>query len=236
MDSSSPPPANTSRPTHIPLPPPPSFSTFLSTPSPSQRDDPFAEDVQSPYLQFYTAPSTPYSDAEPFQPSSPAAADYFTPPTSPSVEIPAAEPAPTAATNVYPVPEAQVPVPPPSPPASVSLVTPNPANTYVSPSPYGTDDIYPGIPVDIVNDLILDDGSLTALEKIYLFCRSKQVIHRSFIVKNMPKLLSDVPPQEAVEYVLPLFRELVLDTGKLPSILVHFRFTDLAITFACHCR
>jgi len=37
------------------------------------------------------------------------------------------------------------------------------------------------------------------------------VKHRSFIVKNMPKLIQEVPPQEAFEYVLPLFRELVLD-------------------------
>ncbi|KAF9453236.1 ARM repeat-containing protein [Macrolepiota fuliginosa MF-IS2] len=234
MDPAAAPPVTTSRPTHIPLPPPPSFSAFLSTPSPSQRDDPFAEDVQSPYLQFYTAPSTPYSEAEPPQPPSPAAADYFTPPSSPFTEIPLPEPTPTL--KLTPVPEAQFPVRPPSPPSPVPLIAPHPANTYVSPSPYGTDDIYPGIPVDIVNDLILDDGSLTALEKIYLFCRSKQVIHRSFIVKNMPKLLHDVPPQEAVEYVLPLFHELVLDPDESVREEFSRSLGDIMWWFLTHCQ
>lgn len=211
MDPSAPSSATSSRPTHIPLPPPPSFSAFLSTPSPSQRDDPFAEEVQSPYLQFYTAPSTPYSEADPSHPPSPSAADYFTPPTSPFVEIPVPEPTSTQEVDAL----SQSPSPPPP-------IVPQPhshfGGVYSAPDPDSTDDIYPGIPVDVVNDLILDDGSLTALEKIYLFCRSKQVKHRSFIVKNMPKLIQEVPPQEAVEYVLPLFRELVLDPGELSSL------------------
>lgn len=200
-----------SRPTHISLPPPPRFPTFLTTPSPSQRDDPFAEDVQSPYLQFYTAPSTPYSDPDLPQPPSPAAVDYFTPPTSPFVEVPIIDSVAPPQNATTPTLELQAPPDPPVPLAQSAVIAPHPASTYVSPSPYGTDDIYPGFPVDIVNDLILDDGSLTALEKIFLFCQSKQVVHRSFIVKNMPRLLQEVTSQDAVEYVLPLFRELVLD-------------------------
>lgn len=213
MDSSAPSSATSSRPTHIPLPPPPSFSAFLSTPSPSQRDDPFAEDVQSPYLQFYTAPSTPYSEPDPSQPPSPSAADYFTPPTSPFVEIPVQEPTPSKELEALSKSSSPPPALVPQPPSNFG-------NVYSTPDPDSTDDIYPGIPVDVVNDLILDDGSLTALEKIYLFCRSKQVKHRSFIVKIMPKLIQEVPPQEAVEYVLPLFRELVLDPGKLFSFVI----------------
>ena len=145
--------------------------------------------VLSPFLPFFTAPSTPSTDS-PLP--SPALTDYFTPPTSPTQESPA------------PVDHG----------LHTSLAAAHPASGYVSPSPYGTDDIYPGIPVDISSDLILDDGSLTALEKIFLFCQSKQVVHRVYIVSNMPRLLKQVVPSDAVEYVLPLFRELVLDKGE----------------------
>lgn len=184
-----------SRPTHIALPPRPFF------PLPSLDDD--HNGVLSPFLPFYTAPSTPSADS-PLP--SPALTDYFTPPTSPSEATP---------TFLDPQPPPQWP--------HTSLAAAHPASSYVSPSPYGTDDVYPGIPTDITNDLILDDGSLTALEKIFLFCQSKQVVHRVYIVSNMPRLLKQVVPSEAVEYILPLFRELVLDKGE------HVEFIFLAI-------
>jgi hypothetical protein len=44
----------------------------------------------------------------------------------------------------------------------------------------------------------------------------------------MPRLLREVAPEDAVEYVLPLFRELALDAGMLPSALVHFRSSHCA--------
>ena len=179
-----------SRPTHIALPPRPCFPLPLS--SPSLDDD--LNGVLSPFLPFYTAPSTPSADS-PLP--SPALTDYFTPPTSPSEGTP---------TSVDPRSPPQWP--------QTSLAAAHPASSYVSPSPYGTDDVYPGIPTDITNDLILDDGSLIALEKIFLFCQSKQVVHRVYIVTNMPRLLKQVVPNEAVEYILPLFRELVLDKGE----------------------
>ncbi|KXN85478.1 Serine/threonine-protein phosphatase 2A 65 kDa regulatory subunit A beta isoform [Leucoagaricus sp. SymC.cos] len=52
----------------------------------------------------------------------------------------------------------------------------------------------------------------------------------------MPRLLQEVPPQEAVEYVLPLFRELVLD----PDDTVQEEFSrslgDVMWWFLTHCR
>ncbi len=62
--------------------------------------------------------------------------------------------------------------------------------------------------------MFLDDEGLTALEKIYLFSRSTFSFHRSYISKQLPFLIRDVPPTEAVDYVCPLLNGLGTDPGQ----------------------
>jgi hypothetical protein len=62
--------------------------------------------------------------------------------------------------------------------------------------------------------MFLDDEGLTALEKIYLFSRSNFSFHRTDISKQMPLLIREVPPSEAVEYVCPLLNGLGTDPGQ----------------------
>jgi hypothetical protein len=62
--------------------------------------------------------------------------------------------------------------------------------------------------------MFLDDEGLTALEKIYLFSRSTFPWHRSYISKQLPYLIRDVPPTEAVDYVCPLLNGLGTDPGE----------------------
>jgi len=62
--------------------------------------------------------------------------------------------------------------------------------------------------------MFLDDEGLTALEKIYLFSRSTFAWHRSYISKQLPYLIREVPPTEAVDYVCPLLNGLGTDPGE----------------------
>lgn len=66
--------------------------------------------------------------------------------------------------------------------------------------------------------MFLDDEGLTALEKIYLFSRSTFSWHRSYISKQLPYLIRDVPPTEAVDYVCPLLNGLGTDPGEFISV------------------
>jgi len=66
--------------------------------------------------------------------------------------------------------------------------------------------------------MFLDDEGLTALEKIYLFSRSTFSWHRSYISKQLPYLIRDVPPTEAVDYVCPLLNGLGTDPGEFTSV------------------
>ncbi|KAG8754237.1 hypothetical protein FRC14_005259 [Serendipita sp. 396] len=59
--------------------------------------------------------------------------------------------------------------------------------------------------------MILEDERLTALEKIYLYSRSAHSFHRIYISKQLPFLIREVPPTEAVEYVCPLLNGLGTD-------------------------
>jgi hypothetical protein len=65
--------------------------------------------------------------------------------------------------------------------------------------------------------MFLDDEGLTALEKIYLFSRSTFSWHRSYISKQLPYLIRDVPPTEAVDYVCPLLNGLGTDPGEFTT-------------------
>ncbi|EJD05837.1 ARM repeat-containing protein [Fomitiporia mediterranea MF3/22] len=64
---------------------------------------------------------------------------------------------------------------------------------------------------DPSDDLCFDDDGLSALEKIYLFARSVASFHRVFISRSLPLFLPEVPPCEAVEYVIPLMNGLAMD-------------------------
>lgn len=68
-----------------------------------------------------------------------------------------------------------------------------------------------GMDEDQQQAMFLDDEGLTALEKIYLFSRSTFSFHRSYISKQLPFLIRDVPPTEAVDYVCPLLNGLGTD-------------------------
>ncbi|KAF9456525.1 armadillo-type protein [Collybia nuda] len=163
-------------PNHIPLPPPPTFSSFGLVATP--------DDGASPYLQFHTAPSSPFSELA--SPHSPGLA-FYTPPTSPRADQPA-----PARSITPPVLQITIPQGPP-----------------LQPIPGPTDDPFPT--ADIPIDLALDDEGLSTLEKIYLFSRSKAIFHRVFIAHALPSFLEQVSPQEAIEYVLPLLSGLAMD-------------------------
>lgn len=83
----------------------------------------------------------------------------------------------------------------------------------------------------------IDTEGLSALEKIYLFSRSRASFHRVYITKALSSYLSGsesgvapsssshqddgstedldrISPAEAVEYVLPLLSTLAMDEGK----------------------
>ncbi|PVG03265.1 ARM repeat-containing protein [Serendipita vermifera] len=59
--------------------------------------------------------------------------------------------------------------------------------------------------------MILDDEGLTPLERIYLYSRSNFTFHRIYISKQLPFLIREVSPAEAVDYVCPLLNGLGTD-------------------------
>ncbi len=71
--------------------------------------------------------------------------------------------------------------------------------------------------------MFLDDEGLSALEKIYLFSRSTYAFHRSYISKQLPFLIREVSPAEAVDYVCPLLNGLGTDAGEF-RIRIHLVF------------
>jgi serine/threonine-protein phosphatase 4 regulatory subunit 1 len=91
---------------------------------------------------------------------------------------------------------------PSAPAAVIDSLVPDPTS----------DDVFP-LPSDLAIDLALDGESLTILEKIYLYSRSRAYYHRIFIVHQLAEYLDHVTPQEAVEYVLPLLSGLAMDEG-----------------------
>ena len=114
-------------------------------------------------------------------------------------------------------PPTYIPLPPP-PAFDEPFFTPpqspldSPSIYYTPPSSPRTDDPFPhhDTPIDIAPD----DDSLTVLEKIYLYSRSKAAFHRVFISHALAAYLDAVSPQEATEYVLPLLAGLAMDEGQ----------------------
>lgn len=92
------------------------------------------------------------------------------------------------------------------------------------------------VPVDVNLDFTeFDSEGLNALEKIYLFSRSRASFHRVFIVHALPRYLGadeseigypsreqvdQIYPEDAVEYVLPLLNGLALDEGMFHTIAI----------------
>ncbi|KAK2467000.1 hypothetical protein APHAL10511_001258 [Amanita phalloides] len=115
-----------------------------------------------------------------------------------------------------------------TPPSSPPLPSP-PA---LPPTPH--DD--PHSAVDLVFDLALTDDALSALEKVYLFSRSKAVFHRVFIAHSLPSFLDDVSPQDANEYVLPLLSGLALDDDEQVKEALAAQLVPIIWWFFTHCQ
>ncbi|KAF9001864.1 armadillo-type protein [Cyathus striatus] len=206
------PPSSTAPPSHIPLPPPPVFSSFAAPADPSPADP-----LQSPYLHFHTAPSSPYVDNP-----QPSPSIYFTPPTSPYTEAPLSSSSSSSST-LHPSPA--------SPSPSPSLPTPPDAHEQLP------DDAFPAL-IDLAVDLPLDDEGegLSTLEKIYLFSRSQATFHRVFIAHALPTYLEQVSPQEATEYVLPLLKSLAMDQEEQVKEALAAELVPVIWWFFSHCQ
>ena len=119
---------------------------------------------------------------------------FYTPPTSPNDKDSYFTP-PTS-------PFADQPSRPAAPAAVIDSIVPEP----------DSEDVFP-VASDLAIDLALDGESLSILEKIYLYSRSRAYYHRIFIVHKLSEYLDHVTSQEAVEYVLPLLSGLAMDEG-----------------------
>ncbi len=191
-------------PTHISLPPP-YFSSVSLTPSPSRRqEDPFASPLTSPALIFYTAPSTPIVSPlvdEPPEPPQPMVCDP--PPHNAAIVVPSAQQYQAIGSHASPhfSPATR----------SMGFSSAIGPTQYPLPPVSQTDDTFPEV-ADLDD---FDEGleGLNPLEKIYLYSISKTTYHRVFISRDLPNLLDEITPQEAVEYVLPLLQVLSKDHG-----------------------
>ncbi|OSD08686.1 ARM repeat-containing protein [Trametes coccinea BRFM310] len=172
---------------------------------------------------------------------------------------------PTALRIAIPPPNAGTSTSTPSPP-----LMPPPANDPVAstvtsdpdpdPGPSGTasdsegasDDMMPP-PTDLNFDFTeFDTEGYSALEKIYLFSRSRAGFHRVFIAHALPRYLlgaetatSDLPsreqieqitPSEAVDYVLPLLNNLATDDDEAVKEALAAELVPIIWWFITHCK
>ncbi|KAL1944608.1 hypothetical protein VTO73DRAFT_3038 [Trametes versicolor] len=108
-------------------------------------------------------------------------------------------------------------------------------------------------PTDLNIDFTeLDTEGYSALEKIYLFSRSRAGFHRVFIAHALPRYLlgaelatSDLPsqeqieqitPSEAVDYVLPLLNILATDDDEAVKEALAAELVPIIWWFVTHCR
>ncbi|KZV88319.1 ARM repeat-containing protein [Exidia glandulosa HHB12029] len=82
-------------------------------------------------------------------------------------------------------------------------------------------------------ELCLDDD-LTVVERAYLFAQSHSVFHRIYIARELPALLNDAPPVDAVTYIMPLLNPLATDTDPVKEALVT-GIVDIMWWFFTHC-
>ncbi|KAI0636799.1 hypothetical protein C8Q77DRAFT_1215727 [Trametes polyzona] len=166
----------------------------------------------------------------------------------------------------------RIALPPPNPSASTSTpsppLLPPPANDPVAntvalnseQSATGSVSDPQAPPVDLLappTDLNIDFTELdtegySALEKIYLFSRSRAGFHRVFIAHALPRYLlgaenatSDLPsqeqieqitPSEAVDYVLPLLNILATDDDEAVKEALAAELVPIIWWFVTHCR
>ncbi|KAI8148941.1 armadillo-type protein [Fennellomyces sp. T-0311] len=74
---------------------------------------------------------------------------------------------------------------------------------------------------DLEDELIMDD-SLTAMERIYMFNKSDMMIHRMLVAKELSNTIYEISVSEAVNYVLPM----VLKIGTDPDDTVRETFVN----------
>ncbi|CCA68164.1 hypothetical protein PIIN_02030 [Serendipita indica DSM 11827] len=84
--------------------------------------------------------------------------------------------------------------------------------------------------------MFLDDEGLSALEKIYLFSRSTYAFHRSYISKQLPFLIREVTPAEAVDYVCPLLNGLGTDADESVKEVFVQELVPIIWWFFTHCQ
>lgn len=110
-----------------------------------------------------------------------------------------------------------------------------PTQQPLPPVPH-TDDTFPEVSG---LDLTLDDEGLEGLnplEKIYLYSISKATYHRVFISCDLPNLLDQITPQEAVEYVLPLLQVLSKDQDESVREALTSGLASVIWWFLTHCQ
>ncbi|KAI0748296.1 hypothetical protein C8Q80DRAFT_1219502 [Daedaleopsis nitida] len=168
----------------------------------------------------------------------------------------------------------RIAIPPPNPTASTSTPSPplfsQPAHDPVAstslsvldPGPSGPilETPIPASSVDLLSpstDLNIDFSEFdtegcSALEKIYLFSRSRASFHRVYIAHALPSYLSgcetsagdvsskeiieQITPNEAVEYVLPLLNGLALDEDEAVKEALAAELVPVIWWFVTHCR
>ncbi|KAI0273673.1 armadillo-type protein [Gloeopeniophorella convolvens] len=86
------------------------------------------------------------------------------------------------------------------------------------------------------SDLTFDDGSLSTLERIYIFSRSQAIFHKVYITHAMPSILPQVSAIEAVEYVLPLLNGLAMDDDDGVKEALAGELVPIIWWFASNCR
>ncbi|KAK0450758.1 hypothetical protein EV421DRAFT_1178039 [Armillaria borealis] len=214
-------------PTHITLPPP-YFSSVSLTPSPSLRqEDPFASPLTSPALIFYTAPSSPIvSPLVDEPPETPQAMVCDPPPQNAAIVVPSAQQYQAIGSHASPH----------FSPATRSMGFSSAIGPTQQPLPpvSQTDDTFPEA-ADL-DDLDEDLEGLNPLEKIYLYSISKTTYHRVFISRDLPNLLEEITPQEAVEYVLPLLQVLSKDQDESVREALTSGLASVIWWFLTHCQ
>ncbi|KAH8833851.1 armadillo-type protein [Flagelloscypha sp. PMI_526] len=202
------------RPSYIPLPPPPLYGSFTSGMTPGRED----LTPDSPYLQFFTAPSSPFVDLN-------------DPVPSPGSSV--------LHNHVFPVPLPSLTSPgpggnPPSPPLHFPSLRGMAPGPNAASNRSGESEYFPSSNNDEIG--FGDDESLTALEKIYLFSRSKNSFHRVFIVHALPAFLDQISSQEAVDYVLPLLSGLAIDEEDSVREVLAQELGRIMWWFFVHCQ
>ncbi|KAG7092360.1 hypothetical protein E1B28_008719 [Marasmius oreades] len=84
--------------------------------------------------------------------------------------------------------------------------------------------------------MFFDDESLSTLERIYLYSRSKASYHRVFIANVLPDWLQQITPHEAVEYVLPLLNTLAMDEDEVVKEAFSSQLVAIMWWFLTHCQ